>query len=150
MKNTFLTTIIFFSYLLLWLVIFLAGCKSAHPLIKQQLIDMEINRSNAIAAHDTITLDHMYSEDFRGVTAIGFTVDKKTLMRVFKLDNPSLIFSNTDQTVRILNNKTALLTGKLTARTKDNKIVQQSLYLHVLQKKMGGGRLCKGKELLYR
>ena len=106
---------------------------------------MELNRSKAIAAHDTILLDKMYSDDFKGVTAIGFPVTKSILMEVFKRDNPDVIFTNSDHQVRILDKKTALLTGKLVGKTKDNKVVHESLYIHVLTKRNGRWQIVAGQ-----
>jgi hypothetical protein len=107
---------------------------------------MELNRSTAIAAHDTITLNGMYTDDFKGVTAIGFEVNKSLLMQVFKRDNPATIFSNTDQKVRLINKKTAILTGKLTGKeATSGKIMHQSVYVHVLVKNKHGWQIVQGQ-----
>lgn len=126
-------------------VIILAGCKVSKETTTKQLIDMELDRSRAIAAHDTLTLDKMYSDVFKGVTAIGFPVTKDILMEVFKRDNPDVIFTNTGHQVNILDKKTALLTGKLIGKTKDNKIVHESLYIHVLIKRNGRWQIIAGQ-----
>jgi len=126
-------------------IIILMSCNASKETTTKQLIDMELNRSKAIAAHDTILLDKIYSEDFKGVTAIGFPVTKSILMEVFKRDNPEVIFTNTDHQVRILDKKTALLTGKLVGKTKDNKVVHESLYIHVLTKRNGTWQIVAGQ-----
>ena len=133
------------SPLLACLMIALVGCKTPEELLSKRLIEMELNRSKAIAAHDTITLDQMYTDDFTGVTAIGFPVTKPILMEVFKRDNPDVIFTNTDHHVRVLDKRTALLTGKLTGKTKDNKVVHESLYIHVLVKRNGRWQIIAGQ-----
>ena len=45
---------------------------------EQELITSEKKRSEAIARHDMGFLDKLYADDFRGVTAIGFELLKKT------------------------------------------------------------------------
>lgn len=131
--------------LIFGVIIILMSCNTSKETTTKQLIDMELNRSKAIAAHDTIVLDKMYSDDFKGVTAIGFPVTKSILMEVFKRDNPEVIFTNTDHQVKILDNKTALLTGKLVGKTKDNKVVHESLYIHVLVKRNGRWQIVAGQ-----
>ena len=99
---------------------------------QQDLITMELNRSKAIAGHDSVALDKMYANEFKGVTATGFQVDKFTLMQVFKRDNPNTIFINDGHKANLIDKKTAILTGKLTAKDQSGKILAQSLYVHVL------------------
>jgi ketosteroid isomerase-like protein len=127
------------------ILIFLLACKTSGETIKRDLIDMELQRSKAIAAHDTSRLVKMYTDDFRGVTAIGYPVTKEILMEVFKRDNPDVVFTNTDHWVSVLNRKTAILTGKLTGKTKDGKVVHESLYIHVLVKEEGRWQIRAGQ-----
>jgi hypothetical protein len=123
----------------------LHACKTPEQAVRAQLIEMELNRSKAIAAHDTATLDQFYANDFRGVTAIGYRVTKSDLMQVFKRDNPNVIFTNSDHEVRILNKTTALLTGKLTGKTNDGKVIHESVYIHVLVKRNGKWQIVAGQ-----
>ena len=112
---------------------------------EQDLIAMELNRSKAIASHDSITLDKMYATEFKGVTATGFEVDKPTLMQVFKRDNPNTIFINDNHKARLIDKKTAILTGKLTAKDKSGKILAQSLFVHVLIWRDGRWQILHGQ-----
>lgn len=127
------------------IVLIQTGCKVSNEAISKQLIQMELNRSKAIAAHDTITLNKMYADDFEGVTATGFPVTKAILLEVFKRDNPDVIFTNSDHEVKVINKKTAVLTGKLVGKTRDNTTVHESVYLHVLTKKNGRWQIIRGQ-----
>jgi hypothetical protein len=123
----------------------IVGCGSTQEATTRQLIAMELDRSKAISSHDTVALDRMYTDDFKGVTAIGFPVTKSILMEVFKRDNPDVIFTNSDHQVRVLNKRTAILTGKLVGKTKENKIIHESVYIHVLIKKEGRWQIAAGQ-----
>lgn len=116
------------------------------PALSRQLIDMELNRSKAIAAHDSATLDKMYAEEFNGVTALGFAVTKKDLMNVFRRDNPTVAFVNDQHKVKVLTPDVAILTGKLTGTEKaSGKIIAQSLFVHVLVKRDGRWQIVQGQ-----
>jgi hypothetical protein len=112
--------------------------------VEQELIALEKTRSEAIAKHDTVFLDKIYSDDFRGVTAIGYVADKSSLMRVFKLDNPDVKFAIDELAARIYEN-TAVVTGRLIGKTTDGKITHQSRYLHVYVKSNGRWQIVAGQ-----
>lgn len=109
-----------------------------------EVIALERHRSAAIGAHDMAFLDAVYAEEFRGVTATGFVVDKARLMKVFGLDNPDTVFAIDQLEARIYGD-TAVQTGRLTGRDKTGKIVSQSLYTHVWVRKDGRWRLVAGE-----
>ena len=111
-----------------------------------QLIQMELNRSKAIAAKDSLTLDKMYATEFTGVTALGFQVRKEDLMAVFKRDNPGWSFTNDNHMVTFISKDVATLTGRLTAIEKaTGKTVAQSLYIHVLAYRDGRWQIIQGQ-----
>ncbi len=110
-------------------------------------IALEKQRSAAIAAHDNAFLNNLYSDDFRGVTATGFQVDKATLMEVFKRDDPSTRFS-LDQIEPRLYGDTAIVVGRLTARNLEDEITSQSRYMHVYLHREGRWSLVAGQGTL--
>jgi hypothetical protein len=91
------------------------------------LIALERQRSAAIAVHDMAFLSRLYDDDFRGITAAGFQVDKPTLMEVFKRDDPNTRFTLDQLETRIVGD-TALLWGRLTGRDAKGTILSQSRY----------------------
>src|ERR1700730_5434318 len=93
-------------------LLILGSCSRSTTSIQQDLIRMEQDRSKAIAAHDTLSLDKMYTDDFTGTTATGYQVNKAALLQLFKRDNPGFVFSNDDHIVSVLNRHTAVLTGR--------------------------------------
>jgi hypothetical protein len=114
--------------------------------ITKDVIQMELNRSKAIASRDSLTLDRMYAPDFTGVTALGYTVVKKDLMDLFRRDNSALTFVNDEHKVCVVKRDVAILTGRITATEKaTGKITGQSLYMHVLIKKDGRWQILRGQ-----
>lgn len=111
------------------------------------LIALERQRSAAIAAHDEALLNKLYSDDFRGVTATGFQVDKATLMQVFRRDPPNLKFTLDQLETRIVGD-TALLWGRLTARNAEGEVLSQSRYIHVYVRRGGNWLLIAGQGTL--
>ena len=113
-----------------------------------ELIAMEKKRSEAIASHDTVFLKNLYADDFRGVTAIGYEVDKKTLMIVFTRDNPQTKFALDQLQARVFDN-TAIVTGRLTGKNSaSGKTVHESLYIHVYEKRNGAWQIIAGQGTL--
>lgn len=108
------------------------------------LIALEYKRSAAIAAHDKAFLDSIYADDFRGVTALGFSVDKATLMEVFTRDNPNTRFTLDELEPRVYGD-TAVVMGRLTGRDAQGAILSQSRYMHVYVRKDGKWRIVAGQ-----
>jgi ketosteroid isomerase-like protein len=109
----------------------------------EDLTAIEHQRSAAIAAHDTAYLDKLYADDFSGVTATGYSVDKLALLTVFSRDNPA-VFALDDIKVRPLGD-VAVVTGRLIGRDKNNRIVFQSRYMHVYARRDGSWQIVAGE-----
>ena len=108
------------------------------------VIALERQRSTAIAAHDKAFLGELYGDDFRGVTATGYVVNKQTLMEVFGRDNPNTKFTLDELAARVFGD-TAILTGRLTGRDASGVIVGQSRYIHVYVRRAGHWVLIAGE-----
>ena len=134
------------TYLLFFLCApFLFGQTGQNAGPAAELITLEKKRSEAIAAHDTVFLNNLYADDFRGVTAIGYEVDKKTLMIVFTRDNPQTKFTLDQLQARVLGD-TAIVTGRLTGKdSTSGKTVHESLYIHVYEKRNAVWKLIAGQ-----
>jgi ketosteroid isomerase-like protein len=105
---------------------------------------LEEKRSAAIAAHDTAFLNSIYAEDFRGLTALGFQVDKAMLMEVFARDNPATRFTLDEIEPRIYG-EAAVVTGRLTGRDAKGATISQSRYIHVYVRKDGKWLIVAGQ-----
>ena len=117
---------------------------------QEELLSIERQRSEAIARHDMEYLDKLYTDDFRGVTALGYEVNKKRLMDVFKLDNPRVKFELDELQARVFD-KTAIVTGRLTGMaTANNELVHESRYIHVYVKRGGRWQLIAGQGTMAR
>src|SRR5688572_32922199 len=68
---------------------------------QDELIAIEKKRSEAIAAHDSAYLTRLYADDFRGVTATGYEVNKERLMSVFQRDDPTVKFELSQLQARV-------------------------------------------------
>lgn len=101
------------------------AASAASPSDKDSLIDLEHKRSAAIAAHDKTFLNGIYTDDFQGVTALGFQVDKAALMVVFSRDNPNTRFTLDEIEPRVFAD-TAIVTGRLTGRDENGAITSLS------------------------
>ncbi len=108
------------------------------------IVALERQRSEAIATHDIAFLGGLYGDDFRGVTALGYVVDKKALMEVFGRDNPNTKFSLDELQARVFG-ETAILTGRLTGRDQSGAVVNQSRYIHVYVRRGGHWVLIAGE-----
>jgi len=129
---------------LLVATLFIYSCKTI-PHTSDQLIKMELNRSKAIEFHDSTALKNMYADDFTGVAAGGAVVNKPVLMDVFKKHGNDLIFINDDHKVRFTGRKTAVLTGRLTAKDREEHIIGISRYSHVLVWRDGRWQIIYGQ-----
>ena len=137
------------SLTLLSFALFL-GCKTSEVTEKQKILNLELNRNKLIAANDTVTLDKIYADDFTGISSNGTTINKTKLMGFFKTANnapPSdYIFSSIDHVVQLLSHRTALLTGKIVVKNKQDKILQQTIFVDVIIKKNGRWQIVYGQE----
>lgn len=91
---------------------------------------LEVERSAAIARHDTAWLATVYAPDFRGVVANGRRVDRTELFRVFSFDNPAARFAIDELEVRDFG-AAATVTGRLRTLGPGGEVAGESRYLHV-------------------
>jgi hypothetical protein len=97
---------------------------------EQMLLDLEKQRSAAIASHNEIFLEELYDDEFRGVAATGAVVNKQQLLEVFKLNNPEVVFS-TDEMKATVYDGTAVVTGKLISKNQEGRTLGQSRFIHI-------------------
>ena len=110
-----------------------------------ELVAIERQRSEAIAKHDSSFLRNLYADEFRGVTAAGYVVDKATLLDVFSRDNPQVKFMADQLEARIFGN-TAVVQRRLTGKdVASGKTIHESKYLHVYVKENGRWRIVAGQ-----
>lgn len=103
------------------------------------LLRFEQRRSDAIAKHDTTTLSAMYAPTFRGITAIGYVVDRDRLLRVFTLDDPTTVFTIDEIVITPLGKdiEAAVLTARLTTLRRSGEVVARSRFQHVYERRSG-------------
>jgi hypothetical protein len=115
------------------------------------LIRFEQERSAAIARHDTTVLRRMYAEEFRGVTATGFAVDRERLLGVFTRDDPTTVFTIDEMAARTIGSRpeAAILTGRLTTKRRaTGEIVAVSRFIHVYVWRDGRWQILAGQGTL--
>lgn len=100
---------------------------------ERDILRQEQARSAAIARHDTAWLRRVYADEFRGVTAGGFAVDREALLGVFTRDDPSTVFTIDEIALRLLGTSrdAALYTARLTTKRRTGEVVAQSRFIHV-------------------
>ena len=97
--------------------------------VAQELRKTEETRREAIKKGDFKTLDTIYADDFSGIAGNGQIITKEQLFAVFKRNNPEIVFETDEISVRVYK-KTAIFTGRLTAKTADGKTVSASRFTH--------------------
>ena len=102
----------------------------------RRIVRLEVERSAAIARHDTTWLATVYAPDFRGVVANGRRVDRSALFRVFSFDNPSARFTIDELEVRDFGTA-ATVTGRLRTLAPGGEVAGESRYLHVYVRRGG-------------
>lgn len=100
-----------------------------------ELKEIEAARSEAIKKGDLKKLDEIYADDFRGVAANGRVVSKTELMRIFKNNDPSIVFTTEELEVKTLDEKNAVVTGLLTGKTASGETISSSRFMHVYSKR---------------
>ena len=108
------------------------------------LLRIERQRSEAIAQQDLDFLQHLYADDFQGLTALGYEVSKARLMDVFQRDNPEIIFALEAMQARVFD-QAALVTGRLLSHTRMGERVAQSRFLHVYLRRAGRWQIVAGQ-----
>ena len=101
-----------------------------------ELRAIEETRRQAIKQGDEKTLDRIYADDFSGIAGSGQIINKEQLMAVFKRNDPRVVFTTDEITVRIFG-KTALFIGLLMGRTSDGEVVSASRFTHVFVRRNG-------------
>jgi hypothetical protein len=110
-----------------------------------ELLSIEKQRSEAIVKHDSEFLNNVYDDNFRGVTAAGYVVDKAKLPEVFKRDNPQVKFDIDELEARLFGNR-AVVQGRLTGKeAATGKTVHESKYMHVYVKEGDQWRIVAGQ-----
>lgn len=115
---------------------------------ERALLEFEKTRSAAIARHDLDLLRRMYADEFRGLTATGYLVDRERLMEVFKRDDPSTVFTIDEIAVRIVGqaSDTAMFTGRLTTKKRDGgEVLGQSRFVHLYVWREGRWQILYGQ-----
>ena len=135
MRNYFFITLV--------LLVFISCSTPRHS--EKVLVEMELSRSKAIAQHDSAVLKNIYADDFTGLAAGGLVVNKNILMEVFRRHTNDLIFTNDDHHVRFVDKKTAVLTGRLTSKDFNHKVLGVSRYSHVLSYRDGRWQIVYGQ-----
>lgn len=102
----------------------------AYSASARRILALEVERSAAIARHDTTWLATLYAPDFQGVPANGRRVDQAALLRIFTGDDPDSRFLIDELTVRDFG-AAATVMGRLRATTLAGDVVAESRYLHV-------------------
>ena len=102
----------------------------------RRILRLEVERSAAIARHDTTWLATLYAPDFRGVVANGRRVDRAALFRVFSFDNPSARFTIDELEVRDFG-AAMTVTGRLISLGPGGGVAGESRYLHVYVRRDG-------------
>jgi len=110
---------------------------SAYTRTARRILALEVERSAAIARHDTAWLATLYAPDFRGVVANGRRVDRPALFRVFSFDNPEARFTIDELEVRDFGGAVTV-TGRLRTLGPAGAVAAESRYLHVYVRR--GGR----------
>jgi ketosteroid isomerase-like protein len=102
----------------------------------RHILALEVQRSAAIARHDTAWLATLYARDFVGVPASGHRVDQSTLLRIFTGDAPESRFQIDELAVRDYGDAATVM-GRLRTTNPSGKAVAESRYLHVYIRRDG-------------
>jgi ketosteroid isomerase-like protein len=97
---------------------------------EKALVDLEMQRSQAIWKKDLKPLEGIYASDFRGLLADGSFVDKAGLFEMFKGHDPSLRFTIEELEARVFG-QAAVTHGRITGRDPKGEIVILSKFTHV-------------------
>ena len=103
---------------------------SGYSRTERRILNLERDRSAAIARRDTAWLVNLYAPDFRGVIADGRRVDRDALFAIFLQDNSNARFAIDELEVRELGSA-ATVTGRLRMLGSGGEVVAESRYMHV-------------------
>src|SRR5262245_38411149 len=112
---------------------------------EQQILDIEVKRSDAIANHDRAFLSSLYDERFHGITALGVTINKQELLDILDSNNPHVVFG-TEEMKASIHGDAAVLTGKLISKSKSSgHVLGQTRFIHVYVKRTDGWRILEAQ-----
>lgn len=103
---------------------------------EQQLRAIEEKRREAVKTGDFKTLGDIYAEDFTAIAGNGSVINRETLFGVFRRNDPSVIFTTDEISVRIFG-KTAIFSGRLTGKTSAGETVSSGRFTHFFVKRKG-------------
>ena len=103
---------------------------SEYSRTERRILNLERDRSAAIARRDTAWLANLYAPDFRGVVANGRRVDRDALFAVFQQDNSNARFAIDELEVREFG-AAATVTGRLRMLGSGGETLTESRYIHV-------------------
>lgn len=112
--------------------------------VEQELRRIEEARREAIRKGDMKTLAAIYADDFSAIGGNGQILNKQQLFDVFKRNNPEIIFTTDEISVRVFG-QTAIFTGRLTGRTADGKPLSASRFTHFFVKRSGRWQCVAGQ-----
>ena len=120
--------------LILLFILTYSFANAQSPKDETQLLEIEKARSEAIASKNFAFLENLYAENFFGVTAMAFAVDKKSLMNIFSNFNSPNKVGPENLTVKLFDNS-AIVSGRLVTRSPSGELINQSLFMHFYHKK---------------
>jgi len=103
---------------------------SAYSRTQRHILELERDRSAAIARRDTAWLANLYAPDFRGVVADGRRVDRDALFAIFSHDDPGARFAIDELEVREFGS-VIVVTGRLRTLGPGGAVAAESRYLHL-------------------
>jgi ketosteroid isomerase-like protein len=103
---------------------------------EQQLRNIEEKRREAIKQGDLKTLGEIYADDFTAIAGNGSVIDREQLFAVFKRNDPSVVFTTDEISVRVFG-KTAIFSGRLTGRTVAGETVSAGRFTHFFVRRKG-------------
>ena len=130
------------------LLVLLAAASPPGTVAEQEkaLVDLEMQRSQAIWKKDLKPLEGIYADDFRGLLADGSFVNKAGLFEMFKGHDPSLRFTVEELEARVLG-QAAVTHGRITGRDPKGEIVILSKFTHVYVWRDGRWQIVEGVSL---
>jgi ketosteroid isomerase-like protein len=103
---------------------------AAYSRSARHILELERDRSAAIARRDTAWLANLYAPDFRGVLADGRRVDRDALFAVFTQGSPGARFAIDELEVREFGS-VIVVTGRLRTLGPGGEVAAESRYLHL-------------------
>lgn len=126
-------------------VLVLGGGEPAPPTAAEfEVRALEAARLQAIRGANQAALEKLYGDDFVGVTASGYEVDKARVLQVLARTDPKVRFTAEELKVRGIGDA-ALSSGRVVGRAGEAQVVSDFRYLHVWQRRDGRWQLVAGQ-----